>query len=129
MEELQIGTKGKWSGTVLRVLFLGQNGYAVMALKLDTGEEITVEGNIDYAQKGDKITVNGEVVLNKKYSQKQLKVTSSFVQTDAAGRAAEMFLTKNVKNVGPKIAKDLISRYGTDLDEFMTDKDKNSCGA
>lgn len=124
MEELQIGTKGKWNGTVLRVLFLGQNGYAVMALKLDTGEEITAEGNIDYAQKGDKITVNGEIVLNKKYSQKQLKVTSSFVQTDTAGRAAEMFLTKNVKNVGPKIAKDLISRYGTDLDEFMTDKDK-----
>lgn len=123
-DDLNIGKKGKWNGIIISVLYLGQNGYAVVDVEIDNKESIIAEGNIEYAKKGDAITLNGEVVFNTKYQRKQIKVTSSEIKTDAQGRAAVLFLQAAIAGFGEKTARKIVEKYGSDFDSFMFDEKK-----
>ena len=122
--DTNIGTKGVWKGIIKSVLYLGQNNFAVISVDLDNGENIIAQGNICYAQKGNNITLKGEIENNVKYNRKQIKVESSDAVVDINAKSAISFLTNAVDGLGEKTARKIVEKYGADLDDFMTDEKK-----
>lgn len=51
VSELPVGTEGKWKGTVVRVIYLGQNDYSVILVDFGDSDVMTCQGKIPYAEK------------------------------------------------------------------------------
>lgn len=124
-ETYEIGTKGTWKGMIKSVVYIGQNNYAIISLDIINGPNITAEGKIVCPQKNAMISVTGKIVYSDKYKSKQIHVDSSIVSVSDDVISAMRFLTSGgINGVGIKIAEELISLYGSDLDSYMTDSAK-----
>ena len=128
MKQLEIGEKSTWEGTISKVIYIGQNNYAIVQLLLiEPSVRIIAEGYFDLPQNGAKVKVTGEITYNTKYSANQIHVnTSEIYISDDRMIALKFLLSGAVSGIGEKSAELLIDKYGTDLSSYMTDVQKLS---
>lgn len=105
VSELPVGTEGKWKGTVVRVIYLGQNDYSVILVDFGDSDVMTCQGKIPYAEKGSAITIKGEIVFSEKYNSNQINVKGASVKTNSDAKSAILFLSNVVYGLGEKKAK------------------------
>lgn len=126
MKDLIVGTKGTWEGTISKIIYVGQNNYAIVQLSLlESAQKVTAEGYFELIQKGSKVKINGVVTYNAKYVENQIHVESSEVAISEDRFIAIKFLSSGAINgIGDKSAELLVEKYGTDLASYMTDPEK-----
>ena len=128
MKNLEVGNKGTWEGFISKILYIGQNNYAIVQVSLkEPSVHITAEGFFELPQNGAKVKITGTVTYNEKYNCNQIHVDNSEIAISEDRFIALKFLSSGAINgIGDKGAELLIDKYGTDLASFMTDKDKLS---
>lgn len=123
--ELKVGDKGTWEGKIEKVIYVGQNNYAIISVRLKDGSIIKAEGTFECPQKDATVKMTGQVVYNEKYASNQIKVSKSELSVTDDYVIATKFLTSGAINgIGDKTAELLINTYGTDIISYMTDIDK-----
>lgn len=121
--DLSVGTKGTWSGIVKKVIYYGQDDYAVILLSLSGGKEITAEGKLGQPIKNIGIKVTGAVKHNVKANEDQIHVMSCSYNISKENRAVMTFLN-SLNGVGTKLASDIVNTLGCDIASYITDPDK-----
>lgn len=124
VSELPVGTEGKWKGTVVRVIYLGQNDYSVILVDFGDSDVMTCQGKIPYAEKGSAITIKGEIVFSEKYNSNQINVKGASVKTNSDAKSAILFLSNVVYGLGEKKAKKIVELYGNNPDDYILDSAK-----
>ena len=103
------------TGTVEEVRFQNEeNGYSIIYLETDDGEEIAVVGTMPYISVGERVTVSGNWTVHKSYGRqfkaeyydKKLPVEDDDILRYLASGA--------VKGIGPKTASAIVEAFGTD---------------
>ena len=102
-------------GTVQNVVFRNEeNGYTVLALVTDLGEEVTVVGCIPFAAAGESMTITGTWVEHATYGV-QLAAETVDRRMPKDEEEILVYLSSGVlKGVGPATAARLVERFGVD---------------
>ncbi|MBO5123229.1 MAG: AAA family ATPase, partial [Oscillospiraceae bacterium] len=102
-------------GTVQNVVFRNEeNGYTVLALVTDLGEEVTVVGCIPFAAAGESMTITGTWVEHATYGV-QLAAETVDRRMPKDEEEILVYLSSGVlKGVGPATAARLVERFGAD---------------
>ncbi len=101
------------SGTVIKITYRNEdNGYTVLILQTDSGEDYTVVGIMPYISEGDYINCDGEFVYHQSYGE-QLKAArvEREVRRDAAS-VLRYLSAGSVKGIGPVTARLIVERFG-----------------
>ena len=113
------------AGTIDRVLFRsGESGYAAMKLKPD-GEAkvpytlkgadgmVAIVGTLSELGVGQRLSVTGKVIDHRRFGP-QIRVESMVMLEPKDISDIVIYLTKNVKSVGPHYAKKIVAAWGMD---------------
>ncbi len=108
------------TGTVENVIFRNEeNGYTVLRLRTDSGEQVTVVGCIPFAAAGEAMIASGEW-MNHSVHGKQFKAESTQRFLPNSAQAIYQFLAAGaVKGVGPTTAALIVDRFGDKTLEVM----------
>lgn len=121
---LNIGDKGTWEGTIMSVIFEGQNNYSIVNLQITNGPSIIAKGIIPLPQKKDVINVKGTVIEDAKYG-KEILVEGTSVNMPPETLSAIQFLSSGaIPGVGRATALQMVKMYKGNLDDYMNDKEK-----
>ena len=102
------------SGTVEKVVFRGENGFAVAKVSTGAGTPITAAGRLDDVQAGETVKLQGEWVQDARYG-RQLKVESCTKSVPTGAEAAERFLGSGlVKGVAARTAQRIVEALGAE---------------
>lgn len=122
---LKEGKSGIWKGIIKRIIYAGQNNFAIVCADIEKVGEVTVSGQFLQAQKDIPIIIEGKVVMNKKYNSLQINATNITIDMAEDYVTAYRFLSSGlIPGFGNKTADLAIKMYGTDLAKYMTDVDK-----
>ena len=113
------------AGTIDRVLFRsGESGYAAMKLRPD-GEAkvpytlkgadgmVAIVGTLSELGVGQRLSVTGKVIDHRRFGP-QIRVESMVMLEPKDISDIVIYLTKNVKSVGPHYAKKIVAAWGMD---------------
>lgn len=116
------------TGTVKRIIYKNeQNGYMVLALEKENSSEVCVTGIFFKLAEKDVITIVGEYIEHKTYG-RQIKADHYELYIPKDAGALEEYLAKGmVKGIGPVLAKRIISKFGTDALDIMTNSPERLC--
>ncbi|HOP75591.1 MAG TPA: ATP-dependent RecD-like DNA helicase [Bacillota bacterium] len=100
-------------GTVERITFFNEEtSFAVVKMKLASGELVTVTGELPHLYIGEKLRLTGQWVVHKEYG-KQFQVQTRESEIPTTEKGIERFLASGfVKGVRAATAKKLVSRFG-----------------
>ncbi len=115
----------KRSGSVEKIVWSGDNGYKIVAVKFpDSFESETIVGYMNVII-GQSYTFCGEEVMHSKYG-KQLKVTSYEMNNLQTGDEIIEFLSSNhFRGIGMRTAAKIYKHFGDDtLNVLKTDPDR-----
>lgn len=100
------------SGEVHKAVFRGQDGYAIIALRLDSGEEATVCGPIGHLNEGAPALCLGGWQNHPTYG-RQFKAESAKQGDPTTGRGVIKYLSSDfVDGIGPVMAKRIVAHFG-----------------
>lgn len=107
-------------GYVERITFHNEeNGYTVLFLVDEDGEEECVVGNFSYIAEGLYLHVEGREVIHKSYGP-QIQVESYEEKQPSDSIAVERYLGSGaIKGVGPALAGRIVAKFGTDTFDVM----------
>ncbi|MBQ3548603.1 MAG: ATP-dependent RecD-like DNA helicase [Oscillospiraceae bacterium] len=102
-------------GVVQNVVFRNEeNGYTVLALLTEQGEEVTVVGCIPFAAVGESMTVTGTWVEHSAYGWQLSAETVDRRLPEGEAEIMAYLASGVLKGVGPATASRLVERFGTD---------------
>src|SRR5260370_1211455 len=100
------------SGVVEKVVFRGENGFAVTRVSTGAGSPITAAGRFDDIVDGEMVKLEGDWVTDPRFG-RQFKVTSCTKSMPSGAEAAERFLGSGlVKGVRARTAKKIVETLG-----------------
>lgn len=108
-------------GTVERITFYNEeNSYAVVKLKLGSGQLATVVGKLPPLYLGEHLRLTGQWVSHREYgNQFQVEEWESEIPKTVTG--IERFLSSGlVKGLGPATAQKIVRKFGLDTLEIIT---------
>ena len=110
-------------GRVERVIFRNEeNGYAVLRLELDNGEQATLVGTVPLAAAAEDIIAWGRWNHSSKHGEQFEAVhMERMLPTDTEG-IYEYLASHNIKGVGPAIAAAIVAKFGSDSLRVMRDE-------
>ncbi len=113
MEQQPAENKIELRGTVDAVMFTNpENGYTVLALELDDGEQHTVTGCLPFASPGERITAVGSWTRHPTYG-RQFKADYAVRTVPEGAEAIYEYLASHVvRGVGPATAAMIVERFG-----------------
>lgn len=119
---LILGQKGTWGGVISRVIYTGQNNFAILAITTNKGEKITAKGTFECPHEGANVKITGEVIGGD-YG---LQINAEETTTDmsAENLAAVNFLSDVIAGVGDSTAFRIVGTYGANVESYMTDEKK-----
>ena len=109
------------SGIIENVVYSNdETGYTICQIKADTGEKITVVGNILFAGAGERVDVYGLYTTHPVYG-KQFKAErcEKVLPTDE-GEIFRYLSSGAIRGIGPKIARKIVDKYGEDTFDIIT---------
>jgi exodeoxyribonuclease V alpha subunit len=102
------------AGTVDKVVYRGENGFAVARVATGAGAPITAAGRLDDVVEGETVKLEGEWVQDPRFG-RQLKVVSCTKSIPTGAEAAERFLASGlVKGVRARTAKKIVDALGAE---------------
>jgi len=115
------------AGTIEKVVYRGENGFAVARVATGAGGEITAAGRLQDVVEGETVRLEGEWVQDPRYG-RQLRVDSCARSVPAGAAAAERFLGSGlVKGVRGRTARKIIDTLGPEaLQLILEDPEKLS---
>ena len=101
------------SGTVENIIYKNEeNGYTVLRLKNDSGEQVTVVGCFPYAAAGESMIISGNW-MNHSVHGRQFKAEFAQRLLPTSANAIYQFLAGgSVKGIGPATASLIVNRFG-----------------
>lgn len=110
------------SGTIEKVVYRGENGFAVARVSTGAGAPITAAGRLDDVVEGDVVKLEGEWVTDPRFG-RQLKVASCTRSMPTGAEAAERFLGSGlVKGVRGRTAKKIVETLGAETLQVILEK-------
>lgn len=101
-------------GFVERIIYRGENGYAVLALSMAEEKELTCFGTFAHVEEGEYLRLEGEMVMKQPYGE-QLKISSYQVVEPQDGQAMERYLASGaIKGVGAALAARIVKKFKED---------------
>lgn len=100
-------------GTVRGVIYENEeNGYTVIRLETDSGEEITVTGCLPFSAPGEQLEIHGTWVSHPNHGQ-QFKAEYAVRSMPSGAEAIYQYLSSRViKGIGPATASALVTQFG-----------------
>jgi exodeoxyribonuclease V alpha subunit len=100
-------------GTIDKQIYKNsENGFGIFVLKVNSKENVTVQGYLPQIHQGENITVKGKWVFHKKFG-RQFEVTESVAKLPSSTKGIEKYLASGlIKGIGPKFAKRLVDYFG-----------------
>lgn len=107
-------------GTVAAVVYQNEdNGYAVLRLKTESGETVTVVGTIPLLAIGEKLTVTGKWTRHASYGQ---QFSADFLERqmpDSTDEILQYLSSRIIRGVGPVMAKKIVAAFGAESLEIL----------
>ena len=100
-------------GTVAAVVFHNQeNGYAVLRLRMDTGDTVTVVGTIPMPAAGERLMVTGKWSSHPSYGRQFEAEFLERLMPQTSMEILQYLSSRSIKGVGPKIAARIVEKFG-----------------
>ena len=100
-------------GAVAAVVFHNQeNGYAVLRLRLDTGDTATVVGTIPMPAAGERLMVTGKWSSHPSYGRQFEAEFLERLMPQTSLEILQYLSSRAIKGVGPKIAARIVEKFG-----------------
>lgn len=107
-------------GTVSAVVYQNEeNGYAVLRLKTDEGETVTVIGTIPLLAVGERLAVTGKWMRHASYGQQFAADFLERQMPDGADEILAYLSSRAIRGIGPMTAKKLVARFGSQTLEVL----------
>lgn len=107
-------------GTVSAVVYQNEeNGYAVLRLKTDEGETVTVVGTIPLLAVGERLAVTGKWMRHASYGQQFAADFLERQMPDGADEILAYLSSRAIRGIGPMTAKKLVARFGSQTLEVL----------
>ncbi len=107
-------------GTVTAVVYQNEdNGYAVLRLKTEEGETVTVVGTIPLLATGEKLMVTGRWTRHASYGQ---QFNADFLERqmpDSADEILSYLSSRVIRGIGPVMAKKIVAAFGSESLEIL----------
>lgn len=101
------------SGTVRAVLFQNEeNGYTVLKLETQDGEQLTAVGCLPYAGLGERITLVGEFTRHPSHGEQFRAEWAERTLPSGADEIYEYLSSRAIKGIGPATASLIVSEFG-----------------
>ena len=108
MNELEI-----LNGAVSAVIFQNyENGYAVLRLRCDTGDTVTVVGTIPMAAVGERLMVTGRWSSHQNYGKQFEAEFLERLMPQTRAEIVSYLSSRIVKGIGPKTAARIVEHFG-----------------
>ena len=108
MNELEI-----LNGAVSAVVFQNyENGYAVLRLRCDTGDTVTVVGTIPMAAVGERLMVTGRWSSHQNYGKQFEAEFLERLMPQTRAEIVSYLSSRIVKGIGPKTAARIVEHFG-----------------
>ena len=102
-------------GSVAAVVFQNQeNGYTVLRLKDEKGEQITVVGTVPETMPGERLRVEGRWCSHSTYGRQLEIVTLERLMPESRIEILAYLSSHAVRGVGPRIAARIVDRFGAE---------------
>ena len=100
-------------GTVGAVVFQNyDNGYAVLRLKCETGDTVTVVGTIPLPAVGERLMVTGKWSNHSSYGRQFEAEFLERLMPQTTAEILQYLSSRTVKGIGPKIAARIVQHFG-----------------
>ena len=100
-------------GAVAAVVFHNpENGYAVLRLRMDTGDTVTVVGTIPMPAAGERLMVTGKWSSHPSYGRQFEAEFLERLMPQTAMEILQYLSSRAIKGVGPKIATRIVEKFG-----------------
>lgn len=113
-------------GTVTKITYRNDsNGYTVMILDTDSGEELTAVGIVPFTGEGDTLQLVGEMTYHSLYGE-QLKIkTATRIIKRTIASVLKYLSGGSIKGIGPATAGKIVEKFGEDsLDIIENDPEQ-----
>lgn len=108
------------TGIIKKIVYTGENNFAILNIKPQNGKLFTALGNIEYPIKNAGVVLIGEWVENKSRHEMQFKFRQAFCSgIDTKDAAAIKFLSGTIKGIGDNTAREIVEEFGNNIDEIM----------
>ncbi|KKP24243.1 MAG: ATP-dependent exonuclease V, alpha subunit-helicase superfamily I member [candidate division TM6 bacterium GW2011_GWF2_28_16] len=89
-----------------------ENGFAIFTLKVNTKENITIQGILPQLHQGENVILTGKWVFHKKFG-RQFEVTECKAQLPSSASGIQKYLASGlIRGIGPKFAEKLVNKFG-----------------
>lgn len=89
-----------------------ENGFAIFTLKVNSKENITIQGILPQLHQGENVTLSGKWVFHKKFG-RQFEVTDCKAQLPSSASGIQKYLASGlIRGIGPKFAEKLVNKFG-----------------
>lgn len=110
----------EFTGTVTGIKFRNEeNGWTVLRIKGDDGEELTAVGVMPSVNDGEHVTVTGNMTAHPMYGE-QIRVTSYKNDIPTSAEAVRAYLASGfIKGIGEATARMLVDKFGAETLEII----------
>ena len=100
-------------GTVAGIVFQNyENGYAVLRLRCDGGDTVTVVGIIPLPAAGERLMVTGKWSSHPSYGRQFEAEFLERMMPQTTLEIQQYLSSRSIKGIGPKLAARIVSRFG-----------------
>lgn len=88
-----------------------ENGFAIFTLKVNSKENVTVQGYLPQLHQGENVTIKGKWVFHKKFG-RQFEAKESVAKPPSSAEGIKKYLASGlIKGIGPKFAEKLVDAF------------------
>ena len=107
-------------GTIAGVVFQNyDNGYAVLRLRCDDGDTVTVVGTIPLPAAGERLMVTGKWASHASYGRQFEAEFLERMMPQTSMEIMQYLSSRAIKGIGPKIAARIVSHFGDETLHIM----------
>ena len=107
-------------GAVAAVVYQNyDNGYAVLRLRCETGDTVTVVGTIPLPAVGERLMVTGRWSTHASYGRQFEAEFLERLMPQTAGDILQYLSSRAIKGIGPRIAGRIVERFGDETLHIM----------
>ena len=107
-------------GSVAAVVYQNyDNGYAVLRLRCETGDTVTVVGTVPLPAVGERLMVTGRWSTHASYGRQFEAEFLERLMPQTAGDILQYLSSRAIKGIGPRIAGRIVERFGDETLHIM----------
>lgn len=111
------------SGTVEQIVFQNtDNGYAVLRLLADGGEEVTATGCIPNVGVGEELRLTGQWITHPSYGEQFTAEAFERTLPTSVRGIADYLASGLIRGIGPKLAQKLAEKFGEETFDVLADE-------